>query len=114
MAKPHRLAPGGKRPNSGRPKGQPNFVARDLAAAARQYTNEALAVIYSLMTDRKAPHAVRLAAATALLDRGHGKPTQHMMLDLQEVDPSQLTDGQLAAIILEGEAQKNANGRRSH
>jgi hypothetical protein len=91
-------------------------VARDLAAAAREYSAEALGVIYAIMTDRKAPHSVRLAAAMALLDRSHGRPTQRMMVDLPEADPSLLSDRQLVGIILqetrEEEARK-ANGRRA-
>jgi hypothetical protein len=97
MAKAHRPNPGGRRPGAGRPRGRPNHVARDIAVLARQYSGEALAIIVAIMTDRKAPHSVRLAAALAVLDRGHGRPTQHMLVDL-EVDPNELSDAQLAAI----------------
>jgi hypothetical protein len=44
--------------------------------AARQYDQEALRVIASVMMDDKQPASLRLAAANDLLDRGYGKPPQ--------------------------------------
>ena len=44
--------------------------------AARQYDQEALRVIASVMTDEKQQASLRLAAANDLLDRAYGKPPQ--------------------------------------
>ena len=38
------------------------------------------------MRDATAPHAARVSAATAILDRGHGKPTQPISRD-EEMPP---------------------------
>jgi hypothetical protein len=54
------------------------------------------------MHDTKAPSAARVAAANALLDRGYGKPTQPISQTLTKVDPSSLSDEELAAIVAQG------------
>jgi hypothetical protein len=43
-----------------------------------------------------------VAAANALLDRGYGKPTQPMSQTLAKVDPSSISDEELAAIAAGG------------
>lgn len=55
----------------GRPKG--NARVRDLAQAQ---TENAIATLVSVMEDKAAPPAARVSAATAVLDRGWGKPAQ--------------------------------------
>lgn len=45
------------------------------------------------MVNEKAPPAARISAATALLDRAHGKPKQEM--EIRKPDLSRLTDEQL-------------------
>jgi hypothetical protein len=59
---------------SGNPSGRPKVVAeiRDLA---RQHTGTALNALVKIATAGKSESA-RVSAATALLDRGYGKPTQ--------------------------------------
>lgn len=57
----------------GREKGTPNKASASLKEAAQVHTEKALATIVQVMGDDTAP-ATRLAAAIALLDRGHGKP----------------------------------------
>ena len=49
------------------------------------------------MLDAKAPPAARISAATAILDRGYGKPGQKidMTAILGAIDLSRLSDGQL-------------------
>jgi hypothetical protein len=54
------------------------------------------------MHDEKAPAAARAAAANALLDRGYGKPTQPISQTLAKVDPSSISDDELAAIVMNG------------
>jgi hypothetical protein len=47
-----------------------------MKAAARELTPQALATLEGVMVDARAPPAARVGAATALLDRGWGKPGQ--------------------------------------
>ena len=54
------------------------------------------------MDDQKAPPAARVAAANALLDRGYGKPTQPISQTLTKIDPSTMSDEELAAIVRNG------------
>jgi len=74
------MARGGKRPGAGRPKGSRNKVTEEkrkrLADLAQEYTEEALEALVSVVRDGEAPHSAKVNAATALLDRAHGKPTQ--------------------------------------
>ena len=69
---------GGSKPGErrgGRHKGVPNKVTADVRAAAQKYTAEAIETLASIMRNSEADQA-RIAAANALLDRGHGKATQ--------------------------------------
>lgn len=69
---------GGFKPGqSGNPNGRPkvNPLVVELAQAQ---TEDAIAVLASIMKDDEKPTAARVSAAQALLDRGHGKPAQSM------------------------------------
>jgi hypothetical protein len=73
------MSGGGSRPGErrgGRKAGTPNKVTAELAGLARVHTAEALATLVRIANDRDAPGAARDAAATAVLDRGDGKPRQ--------------------------------------
>ena len=52
--------------------------------------------------DPKAPPAARVAAANSLLDRGYGKPTQPISQTLTKIDPSTMSDAELATIVRNG------------
>ena len=65
---------GGKRTGAGRPVGATNKVNADLREAAQEYTSEALATLRSICNSGSS-EAARVAAASAILDRAHGKPT---------------------------------------
>ena len=68
----------GTSPNpGGRPK-----VIEDIRALARQHTEAAVNTLVSIAEDGKQESA-RVAAATALLDRGWGRPTQPIAGDDQ-------------------------------
>jgi len=69
LARPGTFKPG----KSGNPKGRPKVNA-SLKEMAKKYTQEAVAVLVEVMQDKKAPPASRITAATAILDRGYGRP----------------------------------------
>ena len=50
----------------------------------------------------KAPPAARVAAANSFLDRGYGKPTQPISQTLTKIDPSTMSDAELATIVRNG------------
>lgn len=51
---------------------------RDIRSLARTHTESAINVLKGVMGEKKAPHSARVAAATALLDRGWGRPKQEL------------------------------------
>ena len=83
---------GGARPGAGRPAGTPNKAGRELREAASRHTDEALGVLVQLMSDPEQPGCVRVAAAQAVLDRGHGRPSQSIetRIELERGDISRL------------------------
>ena len=48
----------------------------EIKSLARAHTATAIRVLAGIMQESAAPHAARVAAAQALLDRGWGKPSQ--------------------------------------
>ena len=62
-----RLLPGSRLPGTGRKPGQ------TVVTLARMWTEEAIDLLGSILTDEKAPPAARCTAAQALLERGWGK-----------------------------------------
>ena len=71
---------GGARPGSGRPKGSTNKATRDkrelISELAREWAEDAVGALATIMQDGAAPAAARVSAATAILDRGFGRPVQ--------------------------------------
>ena len=86
---------------SGNPGGRPKVLG-DVQELARQRSPEAINTLAGIMDDCKAPSAARVAAANSLLDRGYGKPTQPISQTLTKIDPSMMSDAELAAIIRNG------------
>jgi HEAT repeat protein len=72
-------------------------VRADVLELARQKSPKAINTLVTIMNDEKAPPAARAAAANALLDRGYGKPTQPISKTLAKIDPSTMSDEELAA-----------------
>lgn len=70
---------GGKRAGAGRPKNARSILRADAKATleelARRYTDLALETLHDVAKDGTS-EAARVAAATALLDRGYGRPHQ--------------------------------------
>ena len=60
---------------SGNPSGRPKIVG-EVMELARQHTAKAISTLVEIMQDEGAPKAARVAAASAILDRGYGKPRQ--------------------------------------
>lgn len=58
----------------------------EIRSLARSHTETALNVLAGIMGEPKAPAAARVSAASALLDRGWGKPAQAITGD-DELDP---------------------------
>ena len=58
----------------------------EIKSLARSHTETALATLAGIMRQENAPPHARVAAATALLDRGWGRPEQSMELtgDIQQ------------------------------
>lgn len=71
---------GGARPGAGRPKGSKDKVARKkreaLGEMARAYTDQAIEALLDVA--KNGQDGPRVSAATALLDRGWGRPVQAM------------------------------------
>ena len=74
----------------------------DVQELARERSPDAINTLAAIMDDQKAPPAARVAAANSLLDRGYGKPTQPISQTLTKIDPSAMSDEELAAIIRNG------------
>ena len=70
-----------KKGQSGNPGGRPNVIA-EVKELAREYTGEAIETLVAIMTNPKAAPAARVSAANSLLDRGYGKPPQHITGDV--------------------------------
>jgi hypothetical protein len=66
---------GGKRPGAGRKPGAVSKAKRELAEMAKDKAERALEVLAEIM-ERGESDAARVSAATAILDRGYGKPFQ--------------------------------------
>ena len=68
----------------------------DIRSLARAHTETAINTLVGIMRDRKAPPSARVAAATALTDRGWGKPLQ-TEIRLNAGKLSELTDQEIIA-----------------
>jgi hypothetical protein len=74
-------------------------ASAEIRSLARAHTEKALKVLIGIMSQSKAPHAARVAAANSVLDRGWGKPNQTIEATINNVDPARVTDSELAAIV---------------
>jgi hypothetical protein len=76
---------------------------------AREYTVEAIETLARLLKDEKATPAAQVAAATALLDRGWGRPVQQ--LEVGEAGAfSEMSDDDLDAFIASAVDRMDALG----
>ena len=63
----------------------------DVQELARQHTAEAVQTLTSIMCDKEAAPAARVAAANAILDRGYGKPLQQISAEVATRYVAELT-----------------------
>lgn len=73
---------GGVRPGAGRPAGSVSPEKKALRELAQAHTEDAVGALAGLCNDAAQPGMVRVSAACALLDRGHGRPTQSVELEV--------------------------------
>ena len=84
---------GGVRAGAGRPVGAVSPERKALRELAQAHTEDAVSALAGLCTDAKQPGMVRVSAATALLDRGHGRPNVSVTVEggpMAAVDPAAL------------------------
>ena len=116
------MSKGGRREGAGRPKGVPNKVGREVREIAQKYTKDAVAKLAELagLVDG-APaadsDAARISALRELLDRGHGKPTQHIGGD-DDAPPIEVNHGATDDLVsriarLAARSGKGENPRKS-
>lgn len=80
---------GGKRKGAGRPAGSRSRATFNqkatLSELARDHTDVALSALVDIAMNGESESA-RVSAATALLDRGYGRPRQAVEMELQTED----------------------------
>ena len=77
----------------GRPPGMTNKVSRDLAIAARAFTEEGLAILIRIARG-KGRAGFRIAAIKEIFDRGYGKARKHIEIS-NTLNLGSLTDAEL-------------------
>ncbi|MCL1860394.1 MAG: hypothetical protein FWG52_02515, partial [Proteobacteria bacterium] len=78
----------------GRKAGTPNKATREIKAIAAPYGSKAITTLAAIMDDPNAPHAARIAASNALLDRGYGKPGEFKQISIEEPPPVEELHGE--------------------
>src|SRR3954447_3451769 len=91
---------------SGNPGGRPKALG-DVRDLARAQTEAAVETLVAIMTDTDASASARVAAASAILDRGWGEPTVQVETSVQR-DIRTMTDVELIAIIQASQGQEAA------
>jgi hypothetical protein len=107
--------PRGSRPGEhrgGRKPGTPNKATRDIRELAQVHSTEAvkeLAKLAGLVKGTKGAESdqARIAALKELLDRGHGKATQAVDLNVAPGGAANLTDAELERIVAGGVAYRS-------
>ena len=91
---------------SGNPGGRP-AVVKNIQELARAHTADAIAALVAALKEPRE----RVAAATALLDRGYGRPEQtHTVRRITRIED--LTDEELANLAAHAERERHQGGTR--
>ena len=98
---------GGVRVGAGRPVGAVSPERKALRELAQVHTEDAVGALAGLCTDPTQPGMVRVSAATALLDRGHGRPNVSVT-----VEGGPLVSADPAALIALSEAMERSRMER--
>ena len=85
--------------HSGNKGGRPREVA-EVRELAREHTEAALKTLATIMEDDDAPHAARVSAANAVLDRAVGKPTATLDTTIEDRRPHERPRGSTADELL--------------
>jgi hypothetical protein len=93
---------------SGNPSGMSRALV-EVTDLARQHAPEAMAALVEIATQGKSESA-RVAAATALLDRGYGRP-QALTDIVQHRSAREMTDEEIMAVLLGGLSQEELDER---
>jgi len=72
----------------------------DIRSLARAHTTRAVQVLAGIMDQPDCPPAARVSAATALMDRGWGKPHQTSETTVRRAVAKEIPDNELADIAL--------------
>ena len=90
----------------GRPLGAVNKTSVDVRVLAMRGSERAIMTLIKLMDNEAEQSSVRLAAANAILDRAHGKPSQHVTADVTSVTHEQALAAiaNRAGLVLEAQA----------
>lgn len=71
-----------KRPKTGgRTAGTPNKATAEVKAVAQKHTQECIDLLMSIGRDKKEIAIARVAALREVLNRGHGRATEHKVLE---------------------------------
>lgn len=91
---------GGAREGAGRPKGKVSQVQKELREKAALKVDDAIAALVEIFENEEQPASARVSAATALLDRGAGKPQSFISgdLDLSGMDGAESINAVLGAV----------------
>lgn len=103
---------GFKKGQSGNPGGR-SKEQKELRVLAREYTDQAVRTLASIMADKKANSGARVSAAQVLIERGWGKPLQQVEVKrtpLDEFTPDELRAVAEALESLTGEAGGSLDG----
>lgn len=84
---------------SGNPGGRPAVIS-EVQELARQHVPAAINRLVAIMNDPKASASAQVAAASAIIDRGYGKPLQSIEAMTSFRPASALSDEELAAIVM--------------
>ncbi|WP_147262617.1 DUF5681 domain-containing protein [Roseiarcus fermentans] len=87
---------------SGRPRNAATVEARktfvDVRISAQEHTLNAIHTLATIMNDSNASKQARIAAAQALLDRGHGRPSPPVEGPIALYDLTRLSDAELETL----------------